>query len=108
MRNKIEEATFVNINFFYFSSFIWKDNHALIEEDINNHLEKIMIAEEELDGIDIVDIANFVGLLRLAFTNEECGNIKVFVDGGELAGNINQKNTSDVLKTCRCSLCDKC
>ena len=62
-----------------------------------------MIAEEELDGIDIVDIANFVGLLRL-----ECGNIKVFVDGGELAGNINQKNTSDVLKTCRCSLCDKC
>ena len=67
-----------------------------------------MIAEEELDGIDIVDIANFVGLLRLAFTNEECGNIKVFVDGGELAGNINQKNTSDVLKTYRCSLCDKC
>ena len=42
---------------FYFSSFIFKDNH--------NPSGKIMIVKEERDGIDIDDIGNFRG-----FTNK--------------------------------------
>ena len=30
------------------------------------------------------------------FINEECGNLKVVNDGGELTRDINQKNKSDV------------
>ena len=30
------------------------------------------------------------------FVNEECGNLKVVNDGGELTRDINQKNKSDV------------
>ena len=26
----------------------------------------------------------------IVFSHEECGNLKVFVDGGELTGNINK------------------
>ena len=37
-------------------------------------------------------------LLRLMFIDEECGNLKVVVDGGELTRNINGKKKSDVLK----------
>ena len=36
------------------------------------------------------------------FVHEECGNLKVFVDGGELTRNINQKKNPDV-----CPLSDK-
>ena len=31
--NKIEEIRFADIDFFYLSSFIFKENHVLIEED---------------------------------------------------------------------------
>ena len=48
-----------------------------------------MIIKEELDGIDI-DIGKVEDLLRIVFIHEECGNLKVFVDGGELTGNINK------------------
>ena len=37
-----------------FSSFIFKVNHAFIEEDSPS--EKVVVHEEELDGIDIDDI----------------------------------------------------
>ena len=50
-----------------------------------------MIVKEELDGIDIDDIGNLEDLLRIVFIHEECGNLKVLVDGGELTGNINKK-----------------
>ena len=49
-----------------------------------------MIVKEELDGIDIDGIGNLKDLLRIVFNHEECGNFKVFVDGGELTGNINK------------------
>ena len=49
-----------------------------------------MIVKEELDSIDKDDIGNFEDLLRIVFINEECGNLKVFADGGELTGNINK------------------
>ena len=92
--NKTEEATFADIDFFYISSFIFKGNHALIQED--NPSEKIIIVEEELDGNDRDDIGNLEDLLRLVLINEECWNPKVVVDGGELAKNVNQKKKPDV------------
>ena len=55
---------------------------------------------EELDGIYIEDIGNFEDLLRLVFIHEECGNLKVFVDGRELKPRILQAD--------RCQLFDKC
>ena len=47
-----------------------------------------MIVKEELDGPDIDDIGNVEDLLRIVFIHEECGNLKVFIDDGELTGNI--------------------
>ena len=49
-----------------------------------------MIVNEELDGINIDDIGNLEDLLRIVFIHEECGNLKIFVDGGELTTNINK------------------
>ena len=49
-----------------------------------------MIVKEELDGIDIYDIGNLEDLLTIVFIHEECENLKIFVDGGELTGNINK------------------
>ena len=49
-----------------------------------------MIIKEELDGIDKDDIGNLEDLLRIVFIHEECRNLKVFVDGGELTRNINK------------------
>ena len=67
-----------------------------------------MIVKEELDGIVIDDIGNLEDLLRIVFIHEECGNLEVFVDGGELTGHINKKKKPGVLQTYRCPLCDKC
>ena len=49
-----------------------------------------MIVKEELDSTDKDDTGNLEDLLRIVFIHEECGNLKVFVDGGELTGNINK------------------
>ena len=49
-----------------------------------------MIVKEELDAIDIDDIGNLEDLLRIVFIHEECWNLEVFVDGGELTGNMNK------------------
>ena len=69
------------------------------EED--NPIEKVAIVEEELDGI-----GNLKDLSRLVFIDKECGNHKVFVDGGDHTRNINKKK-SYVLQTCRCPLRDR-
>ena len=53
--------------------------------------------EEELDVIDdIDDIGNLEDLLRLMIIHEECGNLKVFVDGGEFPRNINKRKNPGV------------
>ena len=52
--------------------------------------KKIVKVKEELDVVDIDDIGNLKDLLRTVFIHEECGNLKVFVDGRELARNINK------------------
>ena len=67
-----------------------------------------MIVKEELDGTDIHDIGDLEDLLRIMFIHEECGNLKVFVDGGELIGNINKQKKPVVLQAYRCPFCDKC
>ena len=57
---------------------------------------------QELEGIDvdivcdIDDIGNLQNLLRtvrIVFIHEKCGNLKVFVDDGELSRNIKNKKT---------------
>ena len=42
------------------------------------------------------------------FTNKECENLKVVVDGGELTRNNNRKKKSEVLQAYRCPLYGKC
>ena len=42
------------------------------------------------------------------FINEECGNFKVVVNGGELTRNSDRKRKSEVLKGYICPLFDKC
>ena len=65
--------------------------------------------EEELDGIDIDETGNLEDSPRLMFIDEECGNLLVVNDSGELSGNTTQKKKSDVqMKTYRCPLSDKC
>ena len=70
--------------------------------------KKIVLFEEEVDGIDRHEIVNLEYLLRLVLIIEECVNPKVVVDGGQLTRNINQKKKPDVSQACRCPLCDKC
>ena len=59
--------------------------------------EKNVIVEEELDCINIDDIGNLEDWTRLVFIDEECGNLIVVNDDGELTRNISQKN-SDILQ----------
>ena len=53
--------------------------------------KEVVIVEEELNLVDIDDIGNLENLPRFVFIDEECGNLKVVNDGGELTKNINQK-----------------
>ena len=46
--------------------------------------------KEKLNGIDIDGIGNLEDLLRIVLIHEECGNLQVIVDGGELTGNVNK------------------
>ena len=47
-----------------------KKSHVLIEEDSPS--EKIVIVEEELDGIDRDDVGNLEDLLKLVLVSEQC------------------------------------
>ena len=53
-------------------------------------LQKKLIVKEKLDDIHIDAIWNLEDVLRIAFIHQDCGNLKVFVDGGKLTGNINK------------------
>ena len=63
----------------------------------SNSSEKNDIVGEELNCIDIDDIGNLEDSPRLVLINEECGNLIVVNDGGELTENISQKK-ADVLQ----------
>ena len=39
--------------------------------------------------------------------HEKCGNLKVFIDDGELTRNINKKKKPGVLQPCRYPLCER-
>ena len=52
--------------------------------------EKVVIAVEGLNSKDIYDIGNLEDSPRLAFIDEECENLIVVNDGGELVRHINQ------------------
>ena len=82
------------------SSFIFKQNHVFIENK-DNPSEEIVIVVEQLDGI-----GNLEDSPRLFFIDKECENLKVFVDGGDLTRNINEKK-SDFLQAYRYQLCDR-
>ena len=82
------------------SCFIFKENHIFVEEE-HNPSEKVVIVEEELDST-----GNLEDLSRLVFIDKECGNLKVFVDSGDLTRNINQKKPY-VLQACGCPLRDR-
>ena len=69
----------------------------LVLISLKKQLFKNVIVEEELDCIDIDDIGNLEDSPRLVFINEECGNLIVVNDDGELTRNISQKN-SDILQ----------
>ena len=43
---------------------------------------KVNTVEEEQDGINITSIGNLMDLPKLMFIDEECGNLKVVIDGG--------------------------
>ena len=57
-----------------------------------------LCSQKVVTGIKIDDTANLEDLLRVVFIDEECGNLKVLNDGGELTRNINQKKKSDFLR----------
>ena len=67
-----------------------------------------MIVKEELDAIDIDDFGNLEDLIRILFIHEECWNLKVFVDDGEVTRNFNKKKKSEVLQAYICPVCDRC
>ena len=69
----------------------------LVLISLKKQLFKNVIVEEELDCIDIDDIGNLEDSPRLVFINEECGNLIVVNDDGELTRNISQK-MSDILQ----------
>ena len=73
---------------FYFSSIIFKNITVSLKKQL---FRKKIIVEEELDCIDIDDTGNLEDSPRLVLINEECGNLIVVNDGGELTENISQK-----------------
>ena len=95
-----------DVDFFYFSSLIFKENRFCIEED--NPQEKLIIIVQEQDGICIADTEKLENLPRLVFIDNECGNANVVVDGRELTRNIMKKRISIVLKAYRSPLSGKC
>ena len=80
------------------SSSIIKENHIFIEEE-GKPSDKVVMVEEELD---IDGIGNLVDLQRQMIIDEDCGNLKVVADSGELTRNDNRKKSSEVLQAYRC------
>ena len=79
-----------NINLFYFFSIIFIKNATLLKKNVT--------AEEKLDCTDIDNIGNLEDSPRFQFMDEECGNLIVVNNSGELIRNITLKKKSDVLQ----------
>ena len=63
---------------------------------------KVVIVGEKLHGFDTDDIRNLEDLPRVAFIDEECGNLKVVIGDRELTKNINQMKKSGLSQAYRC------
>ena len=63
------------MSFLSFPSFNFKESQVFDEED--NRSQIIFIVEKELGDIDIDLIRILEDLPKLAFIDEECGNIKL-------------------------------
>ena len=61
------------------SSFIFEKNHVFIEEG-NPQTKLIQMRKNKMELKD--GIGNLMDFPRLLFIDEECGNLKVVVDGG--------------------------
>ena len=75
--SKIQETTFASYETFKFY-FWWKSRFYGRGKPSN----KVNAVEEEQDGIDIDGIRNLMDLPKLMFIDEECGDLKIVVDGG--------------------------
>ena len=87
------------------SIIIFEENYVFIEEG-NPQTKLIQMRKNKMELKD--GIGNLMDFPRLLFIDEECGNLKVVVDGGEFTRNDNRKGKSEVLQAYRCPLCDKC
>ena len=68
--------------------FIFDENHFFIEEET---------PQSKKVGINIDGIGNIMDLPGLMFIDEECGNLKEVVDGGELTRINDRTRKSEVL-----------
>ena len=90
----VKYSTFADIHFSDFSSFIFKVS-----------VEKVVIDEEELHGVEIDEILNLGNLSKTIFIDYEWCNMKIVIDKGELTRNITIKKKPEVLQAYKCSLC---
>ena len=75
----------------------------------SNPSEKNVIVEEELDCIDIDDIGNLEDSPRLVFIDEDCGNLIVVNDGGELIEILTKRRSQTFYNSLKiCPLSGKC
>ena len=87
--------------------FIFKENRVFIEEKYNLS-EKVIIADEEPDCVDIDGTGSVEDLPRLALIDQEYENRNAVADGEDLTGNINKRKKPAVLQSYRCQFCEKC
>ena len=93
--NKMEETTIRDNDYFL----------VLFSKKIMIPLKKKTTLQ---NGFDIDGNGNLKDSPRLVFIDEECENLNVVADGGELIRNSNKKKKPVVLQGYRCPLCDKC
>ena len=75
--SKIQEISFANNETFKF--YFWRKSRFYWRGKPSN---KVNTAEEEQDRINITGTGNLMDLPKLMFIDEECGNLKVVIDGG--------------------------
>ena len=106
----MEENTFTNGN--YVLVLFWRKNQVLIEEKtlqkkFRKHFRTLQNISSEKNCYIWGRAIRYSCIGGMLFIKEECGNLKVFVDGGELIRNINDRKRPDVLQVYVCPICNK-
>ena len=85
------------------SSFIFEENHVFLEGE-TPQTKLLKLRKNQIKFIYIYiyiyiiyGIGNLIDLPRIIFIDEECGNHKVVVDGGQFTRNNNKKRKSEIL-----------